>query len=929
ANTYYTLDGSEPTTASTPYYGGYLSISSTTTLKFFSVDGSGNAEPVHTETYVIDHETQPPTTSASPPGGTYSSAQYVYLNCYDDTWCANTYYTLDGSEPTTASSRYYGGSLYISSTTTLKFFSVDGYGNAEPVRTETYVFPPDTTPPVTYASPPGGTYASAQYVYLSCYDDTWCANTYYTLDGSEPTTASTPYYGGYLSISSTTTLKFFSVDGSGNVEPVHTETYDFAPDTQAPITYAYAPGGTYAGPQYVYLYCYDNAGCGSTYYTLDGSEPTTASARYSGYLYLSSNTTLKFFSVDVAGNAEPVHTETYVITPDTTPPFTYASLAGGTYSGVQYVFLYCSDNTGCANTYYTLDGSEPTTASAIYPGYLYIPSNTTLKFFSVDGAGNAEPVHTETYVIELPPTDASAQIARIRTLSDGAMYEPINDALVTYTKATTGPSDLAGFFLQGSAGGPAVFVAVDPLTLSPTPQPGDRVYLYATQKATVNGLVEITQLDTGLFYVYSRGESVEPFRIDASSSDLVLKVGDYESTLISFSGTVASDFASAGTGHVSANIVSLGNNTVSSSLKLRLTTSLQSALDVTQGCSITTNAPLWRFNTQAQPSAWASGDLTVLSCPAPKVAGAASTSGTDVVVAFDRRIDPATVNANGSQFTFDNGLVATSATVTDRQVQLTTSTQVGGTSYRLTVAPSILDTRGSAIDGSANSASFTGYGSTPTPGPAQLRITEVSPGIANGRDLVELVAIKGGSVDGFTLTMGATVMATFPNVQVAAGDVIVVHIKPDSATNGDATGSETTGKSQFPALSYSANYDTAWDFLGSATTEIGYSRRVLRVRDTTGAVQDGAAFGRTGGTPPADFLPQLQAIQGEGAWLPANCGGVSCSDTTTPTALEVSVDWAGCGTTKGGNSVRRVSATDNNVRGDWAVGTPSFGLANP
>ena len=106
---------------------------------------------------------------------------------------------------------------------------------------------------------------------------------------------------------------------------------------------------------------------------------------------------------------------------------------------------------------------------------------------------------------------------------------------------------------------------------------------------------------------------------------------------------------------------------------------MQDTLDVTQDCSVTANAPLWRFTTQAQPSAWANNDLTVLSCPAPKVPSAAATSSTSVVVTFDRRIDPASVLANGSQFTFDNGLVATAATVSGRQVQLTTSTQVGGT----------------------------------------------------------------------------------------------------------------------------------------------------------------------------------------------------------------------------------------------------------
>ncbi|MDH5543762.1 MAG: chitobiase/beta-hexosaminidase C-terminal domain-containing protein, partial [Nitrospinota bacterium] len=55
--------------------------------------------------------------------------------------------------------------------------------------------------------------------------------------------------------------------------------------------------------------------------------------------------------------------------------------------------------TGCAGTYYTTDGSGPTTASTVYSSAISISSNATLKFFSVDNAGNSEVVKAETYTI--------------------------------------------------------------------------------------------------------------------------------------------------------------------------------------------------------------------------------------------------------------------------------------------------------------------------------------------------------------------------------------------------------------------------------------------------------------------------------------------------------------------------------------------------
>ncbi|MFV2058140.1 MAG: chitobiase/beta-hexosaminidase C-terminal domain-containing protein, partial [Thiohalomonadales bacterium] len=86
---------------------------------------------------------------------------------------------------------------------------------------------------------------------------------------------------------------------------------------------------------------------------------------------------------------------------DTTAPITLATPAGGIYTSAQSVVLSCADGggDGCANTYFTLDGSDPSTNSSQYTLPLNVTNNTMLKYFSIDGAGNVESFHTQFYSI--------------------------------------------------------------------------------------------------------------------------------------------------------------------------------------------------------------------------------------------------------------------------------------------------------------------------------------------------------------------------------------------------------------------------------------------------------------------------------------------------------------------------------------------------
>jgi hypothetical protein len=99
-----------------------------------------------TNIFVID--TISPTAAASPAGGLYNNTKNVTLKMSE---AGTIYYTLNGSTPTTSSSKY-TGPLTIKTTTILKYLAVDLAGNTSPVYTQNYTI--DMSPPKVSSTTP-------------------------------------------------------------------------------------------------------------------------------------------------------------------------------------------------------------------------------------------------------------------------------------------------------------------------------------------------------------------------------------------------------------------------------------------------------------------------------------------------------------------------------------------------------------------------------------------------------------------------------------------------------------------------------------------------------------------------------------------------------------------------------------------------------
>ncbi len=357
-----------------PLYQGPVRVERSGTLTFFAVDSAGNKSALGREEYVID--TVPPVTAAKPPGGTFGGKIRVKLESSEP---ADIYYTLDGSDPTTASPKYQGA-LAIDKPLIIAFFAVDRVGNREPVRREKYGL--DMTPPRTIADPAGGAFEKGITVTLRA--DQPGAVIRYTLDGKDPDDRS-PVYSSPLAISRETPLKFFAVAESGGREQVRLERYTF--DTTAPITVIDPAPGTYDQPISVSLK--NNKGA-DIFVKVGNAE----FAPYSGPFVLQSGGKVSYYSRDVAGNSEAVRTAEYLV--DSEAPSTLIYPAPGEYNPPIALELLTEEG---AKVHYTLDGTEPSLASPVYSGGLALRDGFTVKFFAVDAAGNRERTRTASYVV--------------------------------------------------------------------------------------------------------------------------------------------------------------------------------------------------------------------------------------------------------------------------------------------------------------------------------------------------------------------------------------------------------------------------------------------------------------------------------------------------------------------------------------------------
>ena len=160
---------------------------------------------------------------------------------------------------------------------------------------------------------------------------------------------------------------------------------------------------------------------------MDGTTPSTSSTRYTTAIAVNATTIVQAIAVASGYSQSGVAVGSFTITPPAASP-TF-SPASGTYTTPQSVTL--SDATSGATIYYTLDGSTPSSSSAVYVGAISVTATTTIKAIGMASGYSQSGVATGTFTITPPaatPTFSPAPGTFTTTQS------------VTLSDATTGAS---------------------------------------------------------------------------------------------------------------------------------------------------------------------------------------------------------------------------------------------------------------------------------------------------------------------------------------------------------------------------------------------------------------------------------------------------------------------------------------------------------
>lgn len=271
---YYTLDGTDPSQTSTLYTVPIV-ITSNTTIKAIAIINSKLGD-IKTATYNVTNRL----VNINPNGGSF--VENVNVTLSSPTPGLDIYYTTNGDNPSTASSKY-TAPIAITQNTLVKAFAIKDNLSGEVKQANFTITGPEVT-----ITPNGGNFTDVTNASLA----TLAGYTiYYTLDGSTPTVASTVYINPIPINKPNTTIKAIAIKNnlSGAIKEVLF--------TIAKPTLTISPAASKKFNRAVTATIKCSLDTAPIYYTLDGSTPTASATLYTQAINVDKALTIKAIAI--------------------------------------------------------------------------------------------------------------------------------------------------------------------------------------------------------------------------------------------------------------------------------------------------------------------------------------------------------------------------------------------------------------------------------------------------------------------------------------------------------------------------------------------------------------------------------------------------------------------------------------------------------
>ena len=427
ASIFYTLDGSTPTTASTPYTGA-ITVSTDTTVNAIATAAGYAQSGVSSATFTFSNQTPP--VSFSPAAGTYLNAQTITISESDTN--AKIYYTTDGTAPS-ASSTPYSGPIQVAASETIKAVAIDPALANSNIGTAAYVIQSGSSS-INFSNGFGNTQG------LTFNGSAAPANTNQLQLTNSVNQAGSVFWNAPVNVQAFTTAFEFQTNSA------QANGFTFTIQNMGPT----ALGGGSAGLAYQGIqksvavkfnfYNYNSEGADSTGVYTNGQAPVTPTVDISPsgielnsgdaiqaqIVYDGTTLTLKLHDTvnndnfttswpinitqTVGGNTAYVGFtggtgglsayqnilnwtyNTQAVPPAFAPP-------AGTYNATQNVAL--SSQTSDASIYYTTDGSAPTAASTPYSAPIAVSASETIKAIAISKTMGTSNAVSAGYVIKI------------------------------------------------------------------------------------------------------------------------------------------------------------------------------------------------------------------------------------------------------------------------------------------------------------------------------------------------------------------------------------------------------------------------------------------------------------------------------------------------------------------------------------------------